>query len=455
MNQDKNKKLAQVFHYDLYGKREEKYRFLTENNLQTVNWTELKPDSPNYFFVPKDFSSKEEYEKGFKITDLFIVNSVGMTTAKDSILIDDNQNQLLEKVNNFYGIESNKKLIKTINYRPFDNKWIYYDTKLIERSRENVMQHFLKGKNIGLLVARQCVSDWRYVFVTEKICDINLIGTAGAFGCGNVFPLYLWKTFTNSQKANDTKTIETVNLNKTIADKISEVTGLQFMQLNTEILDFDVYAGEVYVKTEDTEKLFDYIYAVLHSRTYREKYKEFLKIDFPRIPYPENVEQFENLAKYGYQLRKLHLMEDVIVPNEMANFTEQGSNEVGQVRHCALDRHCGLDPQSPRVVVRNDKEIAGQARNDGSPLGQARNDDDGRRNDGRTACKDGRVYINDKQFFDNVPEIAWNFYIGGYKPAQKWLKDRKGRTLNYEEIQHYRKIIAVLAETERIMGKIE
>ena len=439
---EKNKKLAQVFHYDLYGKREEKYRFLTENNLQTVNWTELKPDSPNYFFVPKDFSSKEEYEKGFKVNELFGLNGVGICSKRDEtafqfekqkieLVVNDFNNLTIEQLKEKYNTEKTesrdkqtafaknniqsfgikKEYFQKITYRPFDTRWTYFTNKskgFLAFPVYDLMQHFTKGSNIGLVVAKQCDSDWRYIFITKDIADLNLIATAAKFGGGYIFPLYLYKTFTNNQKANDTKTIETVNIDKAIADKISEVTGLQFMQLNTEILHFDAFAGDVYEKTEHTEKLFDYIYAVLHSRTYREKYKEFLKIDFPRIPYPKNVEQFENLAKYGYQLRKLHLMEDVIVPNEMANFTEQGSNE----------------------IENSFTEKSGDFR-------------------------DNKVYINDKQFFDNVPEIAWNFYIGGYKPAQKWLKDRKGRTLNYEEIQHYRKIIAVLAETERIMGKIE
>ena len=435
MNQDKNKKLAQVFHYDLYGKREEKYNFLLENDLQSVKWTELKPDSPNYFFVPKDFSLKEEYEKGFKIDELFNLHSTGLQTKRDLLFIDTDKQSLKQRLSCLLGGNLSNEFVSKYNiknsssynilqkiekvffdenkmrhicYRPLDVNYIYYDKNLIGRSYINIMQHFLKGKNIGLLTCRQqSTFDFQHVFVTENITDMCAVSSQTKEAT-YIFPLYLYKTFTSNQKADDTKTIETVNLNKAIADKISETTGLQFMQLNTEILDFDVYAGEVYVKTEDTEKLFDYIYAVLHSRTYREKYKEFLKIDFPRIPYPENVEQFENLAKYGYQLRKLHLMENVIVPNEMANFTEQGSNE----------------------IENSFTEKSGDFR-------------------------DNKVYINDKQFFDNVPEIAWNFYIGGYKPAQKWLKDRKGRTLNYEEIQHYRKIIAVLAETERIMGKIE
>jgi predicted helicase len=164
-------------------------------------------------------------------------------------------------------------------------------------------------------------------------------------------------------------------------------------------------------------KIFDYIYAILHSPSYRERYKEYLKIDFPRIPYPQDAEQFNKLAVLGEKLRHLHLMETFPNPSkggesplsnwrglggEVANFPKSGSNKIEKPEYSA-----------------------------------------------------GKVWINDSQYFDNVPEIAWNFYIGGYQPAQKWLKDRRGRTLFYEDIEHYQKIIFVLNETDKVMRKVD
>jgi predicted helicase len=143
----------------------------------------------------------------------------------------------------------------------------------------------------------------------------------------------------------------------------------------------------------------DYIYAVLHSPMYREKYKEFLKIDFPRVPYPENAEKFWALVKLGGKLRKLHLMEGVEPQQGVADYPEKGSNEIEKPEY-----------------------------------------------------KNGKVWINDTQYFDHVPPEAWEFYIGGYQPAQKWLKDRKGRKLEFEDIRHYQRIVRVLWETERLMG---
>ena len=155
------------------------------------------------------------------------------------------------------------------------------------------------------------------------------------------------------------------------------------------------------------EDIFDYIYGVLHSPHYREKYKEFLKVDFPRIPYPKNADEFEHFRSCGNALRELHLMHNV--PESPVRFEQQGSMMVDYLRW-------------------------------------EWNKDDG---------YSGNVWINDTQCFEGVPSEAWEFYIGGYQPAQKWLKDRKGRKLEYDDVEHYRKIIAVLMETTRIMKTID
>ncbi|MCU0238365.1 MAG: DUF559 domain-containing protein, partial [Pyrinomonadaceae bacterium] len=165
--------------------------------------------------------------------------------------------------------------------------------------------------------------------------------------------------------------------------------------------------------------ILDYIYAVLHSPSYREKYKEFLKIDFPRVPYPHNAETFWKLVKLGGEIRQIHLLESAKVTNYITQYPIDGDNVVGKVR---------FEAQPPRP-------------SDTPPF--------------KGGEHLGKVWINETQYFDNVPEIAWNFYIGGYQPAQKWLKDRKDRTLNYEDIFHYQKIIVALTETDKLMKEID
>jgi predicted helicase len=223
---------------------------------------------------------------------------------------------------------------------------------------------------------------YKDVFITNTITDAHNLGSAAY-----IFPLYLY-----SEKGDLDKTDNRhPNLNNEIVQSITQLTELQFTNEKT---DDD--------KTFAPIDILDYIYAVLHSPAYRTKYKELLKIDFPRIPYPESAEQFCRLASIGSVLRQLHLMEDVSPAHDKATFPIAGSNEIAALKY-----------------------------------------------------EKGKVFINKTQYFDKVPTEAWEFYIGGYQPAQKWLKDRKGRTLIFDEIEHYRKIITVLALTLDLQKQID
>jgi predicted helicase len=376
--------IAPVFYYDLYGKRQEKYNFLLDNNLQTVNWNKLEFSDENYFFVPKNFALQEEYENGFSITDLFIANSSGVKTHDDANLV------------SFSPFPENNQ---PYAYRPFDNRYINYDFKKVKRHRNEIMQHFLKGKNIGLITCRQqSTFDFQHVFVSNYISDINSISlqTGEISFC---FPLYLYQE-------NFGKIEKVANLNEAIVAKMAESVGAYGIRPDEQMHNSE--KGVCHTLLQNAEQIFDYIYAILHSLSYREKYKEFLKIYFPHIPYPKNAEQFNKMATLGEKLRKLHLMENVVVQDTMTNFSKLGSNKV----------------ENSFTEKSND-------------------------------YRDNKVWINDTQYFDNVPLEAWNFYIGGYKPAQKWLKDRKGRVLGYEDCEHYQKIIAVLTETGKVMREID
>jgi predicted helicase len=386
----KKDELGKVFHYDLYGKRDFKYDFLSNNSIKTITYKELPNIAPNYFFVSKNFEEQIEYDKGFSISEIFILNNVGIVTSNDKILINENKQDLTNNINIYYQTEANEYLIKDISYRPFDVKKIYYDLKLIERGREKIMKHFMSIDNIGLVTSKQCVSDWRYVFISKFIGEFNLTSTAGRFGSGSYFPLYL-NSEANGQKSAFEISERVPNLNMEIVNQIA--TGLGFTFTNEK---------EETPNTFAPIDLLDYIYAVLHSPTYREKYNEFLKIDFPRVPAPLDHETFWKLVKLGGELRQIHLLESPIVEKYITGYPEDGDN----------------------VVI-------------------------------KPTYKNGHVYINDTQYFSNVTEVAWNFYIGGYQPAQKWLKDRKDRELSYEDILHYQKIIVALSETDRIMKEID
>jgi type I restriction-modification system DNA methylase subunit len=420
----KAKQLGQIYHYDLYGKREDKYDFLIDNSLKTIAFQELKPEKPFLFFVPKSNKGLAKYSMGFKINELFTLNCVGMVTARDKFCIDDNILSLRNRINEFansnftdteiikkFGLkdtstfnlsksrnilfkESNlEKYYSRISYRPFDEKWIFYNNDIVERPLMKVMQNFLKGRNLGLVVGRQSTDEyWCNVQITTTMIDnryhFSYKGTASQF------PLYLYPAI-NGQQTLDLPVERIPNLNPTIVNQIAEKLGLAFTN------EKDIPTSQSKPTPFAPIDILDYIYAILHSPTYREKYKEFLKIDFPRVPYPKDPETFWQLVKLGGEIRQIHLLESPVVDHYITQYPIDGTNQVGKINY-----------------------------------------------------HDHKVYINETQYFANVPEVAWNFYIGGYQPAQKWLKDRKDRKLDFDDILHYQKIIVALSETSRLMLEI-
>lgn len=384
--------LGKVFHFDLYGKRESKYQFLNENRLNTVNFTPLHPEKPHFFFVPKNNIGKNTYEKGFKLDHLFIVKSTGIVTGKDDIFINNDKKILLQNISNYCSVVSDLNYIQSISYRPFDKQFIYYDTKLLEGSRYKVMQHFLKEENIGLLTIKRSRSNtaWQEVFISNHI-------TAGSTSISSLdinyfFPLYLYPDTFDTHTHNPKRI---ANLNATIIKQFETQLGLRFsVETDTNTNDTDPHFAAIDV--------LDYMYAVLHCPQYRQRYKEFLKIDFPRVPYPNNTERFWQWVALGKQLRQLHLLNSPVVEQYITQYPIAGDNSVSKIRYT-----------------------------------------------------DQKVWINDTQYFDCVPQVAWDFYIGSYQPAQKWLKDRKNKRLSFDDIMHYQKMIVALFETANIMPSLD
>lgn len=389
----KNKKkelLGKVHHIDLYGTREKKFEFLTGSSVNKIKWNILDYKEPYYFFVPRTYTLEKNYLEGFSVKTLFVKNTSGIVTSRDSFVVDMSKRALLERIKNLregsneiilrntrdWNFQlAREKLISdtkweerivTVLYRPLDLRYLFYADYFLDWPRKDLMPNLLK-ENLALITTRQFTgSEFCHIQVTKWITEYKL----GSHDRNSyVFPLYLYSD-------DGTKT---PNLNTEIVNKIEEIVG----------------------KTTP-EDIFDYIYAVLHSPKYREKYKEFLKIDFPRIPYPKDKESFKKLVKIGKELRELHLMESPKLDKNNITYPISGSGKITKVEY-----------------------------------------------------KDNKVYINKEQYFGNVPEIAWNFYIGGYQPAQKWLKDRKGRVLSSEDIDHYAKIITILIETYKITQNID
>lgn len=403
------KPLAKVYHADLWGSRAGKYEVLYSTGLSSELWQPLQPPAPQYVLKARDYGQLAAYEQGFSLNQFMPVHSNGIVTARDALTIDTEKKLLWQRVQDFVSLNpeearnkynlgndvqdwavaaaqsdvrehfSENKLVP-ITYRPFDRKWTFYtgtSRGFHCRPRAEVMRHYVH-ENIGLLTSKGVKDrDFAHAFVTQGISEaIFLSGTTGSNAMN--FPLYLYPA------PEDLDQTRRVNFNPALYEKL-------------QALATDAQRG-----TPDEVAVFDYIYGILHTPGYRQKYAEFLKTDFPRIPWPETSAAFWANADLGGELRRLHLMEAAAVGTPMYPFTGEGDSTVDK----------------PRFA-------------------------------------DGKVWINANQGFENVPELAWNFYIGGYQPAQKWLKDRKGRTLNFDDIKHYQKIIKVLVETNRLMELLE
>ena len=423
----KPNKLGKVLHYDLYGKRDLKYKFLKESSFSSIVWKTLNNKKPYYFFVPKDFALEDEYQKGFKLDEIFEFNNSGFETAKDKFIIKFDKSEInslkadiiknsvddlvqkyqikpkkLEEVKNDI---NNSTQIETL-YRPFDYRHTLVSKNsqgVMFRPRYDTVRHLMQ-KNIGLLCCkRQTSFDFQHAFITKRAverCSVSLQTGEVSY----VFPLYL---YANEKDGIFEEIARKPNLKKEIVDNISKNIGLSFTN-----------EKEDKKNTYAPIDILDYIYAVLHSPTYRDKYKEFLKIDFPRIPYPKDAKTFWTLVKLGKEIREIHLLESPKV-NEF--ITSYDSVENAESDH---DKITTKIAKKDWDIIDSEKQL-------------------------------GRIWINESKYFNNIPLSVWEFYIGGYQPAQKWLKDRRERELSFDEIYHYQKIIVALNETDRIMKEID
>src|SRR5690554_1945967 len=381
---ENKKKFGEVFQYDLYGKRESKYSFLQNSEISNIDWTKLELKT---YFEPwiKFDGSLINYDKYLLISDIFNDQTPCIRTHNDKELVSFSK----------FDTETNQKYL----FKAFDNRFVDFDLKKIGRSRIKVMHNILNKDNISLIYQRGCSSEFPHTpFITKLISDQGAV-RPGTTSTSTMAPLYIYPikkdTIFNEERRKP-------NLNQQTVIEFEKKLDLSFTN-----------------EKEATENTFapidilDYIYAVLHSPTYREKYNEFLKIDFPRVPYPKDAATFWQLVKLGGEIRQIHLLESDKVEDYITSYPIGGDNKV------------------TRKLTKND-------------IGYEPIDD-----------STGRVWINDEQYFDNVPLVAWEFYIGGYQPAQKWLKDRKDRTLEFEDILHYQKIIVALTETDRLMKEID
>jgi len=413
---------CKVYHSEIWGLREGKYEWLLENDVKETNWMELLPKSEFYLFIPRDERLLEGYEKHPKITEIFPVNSVGIVTSRDGFVIDSDKELLKRHIRMFrdkkmpdelvrqtFNLKdkSNWKLksarenlmededwqdsITRILYRPFDIQWIFYHGAVIERSRKEVMHHMLQ-ENLGLITARKMDrSGIQPVFVTDSIIDAHSI--TSAVSISNIFPLYIHHPKDDPKKRPSGSMMSLF--------EPQAVYEIKRPNLSPAIID---QLGKALKKTPLPEQIFFYIYAILYSNTYRTKYAEFLKIDFPRIPFTKDYNLFSKMVEYGKRLVDLHLLKSAELDPPIAKFQGEGDERVEKLRYDEKEKH---------------------------------------------------LYINQSQYFEGVPKEVWQYQIGGYQVCHKWLKDRKGRRLSLDDIKHYCKVVTTLQKTIEIQKAID
>ena len=425
--------------FDLWGLREQanrtgKYDWLEENTVHTTNWTSVSPKSSLWLFIVRDESLWKEYKSGWHLTDIFPVNSVGIVTARDKLTIQFTEENMNHVVKDFVGrdIEDTRKYyklgkdskdwkvslaqedvksgngqVRPILYRPFDTRFTYYTGKsrgFICRPRSKVMRHMLRGENLGLICSRQQSqkgAEWRSFGITQTIIEACVTSNKTR-EINYLFPLYSFER--ELAEGYD----KAPNMDQKFIKILKKILGIEFLTKKS---------CDLQEATFCPEDILAYIYAIFHSVGYRQRYKEQLRLDFPRVPLPQGIDIFRKLVQAGYGLLTLHLLESPKLKNSISTYSGSRYNQVGLVGW------------SNGTVWLDAGKVSAQK--------------------GYRATKCGTFG------FHGVPEDVWDFHIGSYQVLQKWLGYRKGHTLTDDEITHYLRIIVALKETISIMTMID
>ena len=408
-----NQQPVRVYHADLWGGRERKYDYLAQTNIDDTGWEELQPTTPFYLFVPQNIELKDEYESCWSVEDIFREFGSGSKTDRDKLCVDFERETLLQRMEVFLsgnynevfrqtydiyasgsydpeerrkGVDFSADCARTCLYRPFDWRSMYYQKGFTSRPVLKVMRHLL-DLNLGMVLARQSKEPFA-ALCASCICTHKIVSVHDS---SSMFPLYLYP----NPDELDLQTERFPNFSPKFIKALAEKLTLPQMKPHG------------LPKGVTPEDIFHYAYAVFHSPTYRERYEEFLKIGFPRLPLTSNLDLFRALATFGRELVALHLVDTNAAPllnTPISPFPVVGNNEVEKVRYDETKQ---------------------------------------------------RVYINKTQYFKGVSTEIWEFCIGRYQVCDKWLKYRKGRKLSIGDIQHYQRIVVALGQTIRLMEAID
>lgn len=439
---------SKIKHSNMWGSRNSKYITLQTKIFTEINWKEVQQEKPFSLFIPNNNELFPEYQQGWKLTDIITINSTGMKTHRDHFAIDISKKDLENRISDFRNLSITDEKIKqkfdlvdtrdwklherrlslsqnsnwqkkniTCLYRAFDFRFVYFHPDIIELPRLEVQGNISDFDNFALLTNRQVNNEFRHIFCSNHVInDCTISGETRERTY--IFPLYLYTTpeDTKATLFSQTETTRQPNLASAFINEFSLKLKLEFVPDGQ---------GDL-KKTYGPEDVFYYAYAVFHSPTYRSRYAEFLKIDFPRLPLTSDKKLFAALVAKGKELVELHLLKSAKVEDFVTTYPVVGENRVEKVGFVAEE-----------LISRGAAEHAEKTKAKKEPI------------------TIGSVWINPTQYFGNVPEEVWNFKIGGYQVCDKWLKDRKGRVLSGEEISHYQRVVVSLKETIRIMKEID
>ncbi|OOC15964.1 DNA methyltransferase, partial [Helicobacter pylori] len=387
-----------ICYYDVYGERAEKYAFLAQNDLDRIEWLELAPREPFYLLIPQETPLLEEYEQGFSVQEMFQISSVGIATGKDKIFIANNTESLKEQVLKYCN-EFNEQCVKDIHYRPFDIRKVYYDTKKLERARENTFKHMLPPppptnpkapnqthKNVALITSRRfCQSQKSGVgFVSNKISDLRTWTCPGMEGGDYVNPLYH-------------------NLNYT----------------ENFTPEFRSFIDKHYSHHFEPLEVLGYIYALLYSPHYRKRYEDFLKADYPKILFTNNKDLFMALSLLGIELIGLHVLNQ-----ESLNYSFDKLKDatIGESCYSPSNKSTEAHDRNPIIKKPSHNE------------------------------PEQRLYINHSAYFRGVSEEIHDYMIGGYVVLDKYLKSHKNESCDFDHVSNIIKVIARTIEIQKTLG---
>ncbi len=407
---------CKVYHKNSWGLREKKYSWLLKNDIKTTKWKRLSPKSEFYLFVPREEKLLKVYEGYPRITDIFPLNSVGIVTARDALTIKWTANEVWTTVLNFSKLDAetarnayklgkdardwkvelaqkdlkdgglDKRKIVPILYRPFDIRYTYYTGRSRGfhcRPRPGIMNQ-MKHENLGLISVRQVAEGiFNHVLVSNSIIESRI--TLSNKGIAFIFPLYLYPAKSSQPNRFSGRVMMVFDQKEGYEEKKPNLSPVLVEQLT-----------KAFRKSISPERIFFYIYAVLCSNTYRTKYAEFLKLDFPRVPFTNDYRLFKKLAEYGQRLVRLHLFKSEEPRSAISILRGKGNNKVKMVKY---------------------------------------------------AEKDKRVYLNQDQYFEGITKDVWEYQIGGYQVCDKWLKDRKRRILSLDDVKHYVRVVTIIKKT--------